>query len=286
MPQSLISYVNGRYIYNRYAQIHIEDRGFQFADGIYEVVSQINGKWVDIDWHLDRLERSMKELKIEMPITRKALYQIANRLMLLNRIRTGGYIYIQITRGSAPRDHIFPSCSRPSIVMTVKRFSPPSLKKALEGQKVITGPENRWNRPDIKSVALLPNILAKQEAKEAGAIEYWFMKGERIIEGGSSNSWIVTKNNELVTHPATNDILNGITRKRIIKIAADLDITLQEKVFSLQEAYAAKEAFISSSTKLICPIIQINNKMIGEEMKAGGLTQKLIQNFYKIYNLH
>ncbi len=284
MAQSIISYVNGRYVYNRFAHIHIEDRGFQFADGIYEVISQIHGKWVDMEWHLDRLERSLRELRIDMPLARKAIEQIANRLMEMNRIRFCGYVYIQITRGSSPRDHVFPSFSQPSIAMTVKRFSPPSLEQALNGHKVITGPENRWNRPDIKSVALLPNILAKQEAKEAGAIEYWFIKDDKIREGGASNSWIVSQNNELITHPATNDILNGITRLRIIEIAAQLNLKLCERAFSLQEAYDAKEAFISSSTRLICPITQIDNQLI-HNGKTGEVTKAIIKSFYEIYHL-
>lgn len=284
MKQSLISYVNGRYIHNRFAQVHIEDRGFQFADGIYEVVAQINGQWVDMQWHLDRLEYSLSELKIDMPIARKAIEQIANRLMAMNRIRFCGYIYIQITRGSAPRDHVFPAYSTPSIVMTVKRFSPPSFEQAIKGEKVITGPENRWNRPDIKSIALLPNILAKQEAKEAGAIEFWFEKDNKIREGGSSNSWIVSKEGKLITHPATQNILNGITRRRIIKIAQEQGLALEERAFSLQEAYEASEAFISSSTKLIAPIIQINDHNINEG-KTGNITKSLIKNFYEIYQL-
>lgn len=284
MNQSLISYINGRYIHNKFAKVHIEDRGFQFADGIYEVVAQINGQWVDMEWHLDRLEYSMNELKIDMPITRKAIEQIANRLMALNRIRFSGYIYIQITRGTAPRDHVFPSYSQPSIIMTVKRFSPPPFEQAIQGKKVITGPENRWNRPDIKSIALLPNILAKQEAKEAGAIEYWFVKDDKIREGGSSNSWIISKEGELITHPATQDILNGITRRRIIEIAKNQGLKIKERAFSVKEAHEASEAFISSSTKLIAPISQIDEHIINEG-KTGKITQSLIKHFYEIYQL-
>lgn len=284
MPKSLISYVNGRYIYNQFAMVHIEDRGYQFSDGVYEVVSYINGQWVDLDWHLDRLEYSLSELKIDMPMSRKVLEIVINNLMKKNRIRNSAYVYLQITRGVAPRNHVFPIVSQPSLVMTVKRFYPPALNGAYKGIKVITGPEIRWARPDIKSVSLLPNILAKQAAKEQGADEYWFIKQDGITEGGSSNSWIVTKNNELITHPSNGEILKGITRNRIIEIAKELGLNFVERTFSLEEAYDAKEAFVSSSTALIRPVVQIDDKKIGQG-EAGPITKNLIAQFYAAFGL-
>lgn len=284
MPKSLISYVNGRYIYNQYAMVHIEDRGYQFSDGVYEVISYVNGQWVDLDWHLDRLEYSLRELKIDMPMSRKVLEIVINNLMGKNNIRKSAYVYLQITRGVAPRNHVFPIVSKPSVVMTVKRFNPPALNDAFKGIKVITGAEIRWARPDIKSVSLLPNILAKQEAKEQGADEYWFIKNGGITEGGSSNSWIITKNGELITHASNGEILKGITRTRIIKIANELGLNFVERTFTLDEAYNAAEAFVSSSTALIRPVVQIDDKKIGKG-EAGPITKSLITNFYAEFGL-
>ncbi|MFV0431402.1 MAG: D-amino-acid transaminase [Alphaproteobacteria bacterium] len=284
MSKSLISYVNGRYMYHPLASVHIEDRGFQFADGVYEVVANLNGRWVDMDGHMERLEYSLKELKMDMPMGRKALEMVINRLVRLNRITSSCYIYLQVSRGVAPRNHIFPMVAKPSLVITVKRFSPPKLADALIGSKVITGVETRWARPDIKSVSLLPNILAKQEAHEQGAIEYWFIKDDIITEGGSSNAWIVNHDKELITHPSDGQILKGITREYILAIAKKESLKVVERGFSLEEAYKAKEAFVSSSTALVRPICQVNDKKVNDG-KVGDITRKVIEKIYEDYDL-
>lgn len=287
VSKSNISYVNGRYLPHTYATIGIEDRGLQFSDGVYEVITWIKGQWVDMEWHLDRLEYSLEELRIPMPVCRKALEQICDRLIAKNRIKTTGYLYLQINRGEAPRNHAFPDVCRPSIMMTVKRFSPPSLEKALnETFKVHATQENRWARPDIKSVSLLANILGKQQAYEHQAIECWFVGTDgNITEGSSSNAWIINDNNQIITHPALKgSILNGITRKRIFELANKQGLTITERPFSLTEAKNAKEAFISSSTSLIKPIGMIDDAVIADR-KVGQTTASIIRDFYTYFGI-
>ncbi len=287
VSKSNISYVNGRYLPHAFATVGIEDRGLQFSDGVYEVITWIKGRWIDMDWHLDRLEYSLNELKIPMPICRKALEQVCNRLMEKNRIKLSGYLYLQINRGEAPRNHAFPKICKPSIMMTVKRFSPPPLDLALNKTfKIHTLKESRWSRPDIKSVSLLANILGKQEAYEHRAEECWFIGGDdHVTEGSSSNAWIIDNQNHLITHPALQGfILNGITRRRILELASKQGLTLVERPFSLTEAKNAKEAFISSSTSLIKPIGKIDDAVVADG-KIGQITANIIKDFYQYFNI-
>ena len=219
MPR--IAYVNGRYVAHRDAAVHIEDRGYQFADGVYEVCEVARGFIVDMKRHLDRLDRSLRELRIEWPVGRKPLEIVLREVVRRNQV-FNGLVYVQVTRGVASRDFLFPADTMSSLVVTARKVNPAlAAKRAEDGIKVITVPENRWDRVDIKSVGLLPNVLAKQKAKEAGAQEAWFVdENDNVKEGGSSNAWIVTKEGVLVTRPADHGILRGITRTTIFDVAA------------------------------------------------------------------
>ena len=276
MPRQ--AYVNGRYLPHRDAAVHIEDRGYQFADGVYEVIPVFNGILVDEGLHLDRLDRSLRELSIDQPMSRPALKLIARELMRRNGL-TNGFIYMQITRGVAPRDHKFPKGSRPALVMTTRQTKPHSEAVLSEGLKVITVPDQRWDRCDIKSVSLLPNILGKQAAVEAGAYEAWQVdKDGNVTEGTSTNAWIVTQDNKVVTRDATHSILNGITRITLLELIKSEGYELEERAFSVEEAKAAREAFLTSSTSFVLPITQLDGQPIGNG-HPGILTGKLRQHY-------
>ncbi|MGF1610532.1 MAG: D-amino-acid transaminase [Kiloniellales bacterium] len=276
MPRQ--AYVNGRYLPHQAASVHIEDRGYQFADGVYEVVPVANGILVDEGLHLDRLERSLDELSIPMPMSRQAIKLVSAELMRRNHL-SNGFVYMQVTRGVAPRDHKFPNGVRPAIVMTTRQMAPPDPKRLAEGVSVITLPDIRWKRCDIKSVSLLPNILAKQQAVEAGAYEAWMVDGEgRVTEGTSTNAWIVTKDNKLVTRDASNAILNGITRISLLRVAESQGVELQERPFTVDEAHDAREAFLTSSTNFVLPVTRIDGKPVGNG-HPGILTGKLREGY-------
>lgn len=275
---SRIAYVNGRYLPHREASVHIEDRGYQFADGVYEVVPVFNGILVDEGLHLDRLDRSLRELRIAQPMSRPALKLVSRELMRRNGL-SNGFLYMQITRGVAPRDHKFPKSARPALVMTTRQMKPHSEQVLSEGLKVITVPDQRWDRCDIKSVSLLPNILGKQAAVEAGAYEAWQVDGDGMVtEGTSTNAWIVTADNKVVTRDATHAILNGITRITLLELIRKEGYALEERSFSVDEARAAREAFLTSSTSFVLPITQLDGKPIGNG-HPGILTGKLRQHY-------
>ncbi len=250
---SRIAYVNGRYERLANASIHIEDRGYQFADGIYEVCLVIDGQCWDLDGHLARMERSLDELRIGAPMDRSSLTVVIGELLKRNRL-DNALVYIQVTRGVAPRNHLFPAGDvAPALVMTARRFDlNQSDALAEKGVKVISRSDIRWRRVDIKSVGLLPNALAKQDAKEAGAAEAWLIRDGHITEGSSSNAWIVDAKGALVTHPKTNDILGGITRETAIACAETLQMKVEERPFTLDEAKTATEAFMSSAQVSSC----------------------------------
>ena len=268
------AYVNGRYVPQGEATVHIEDRGYQFADGVYEVVPVVQGTLVDEDPHLDRLERSLDELRIAMPMSRAALKLVSHELMRRNGL-SNGFLYMQVTRGVAPRDHKFPKAATPALVMTTRQTKPHSAKQLAEGVAVITLPDIRWKRCDIKSVSLLPNVLGKQAAVEAGAFEAW-MVGEdgRVTEGTSTNAWIVTGDNKLVTREASNAILNGITRLALLRLAESEGVELEERAFTVEEALQAREAFITSSTNFVMPVTRIDDLPVGNG-HPGLLTLRL-----------
>ncbi|MBR2692557.1 MAG: D-amino-acid transaminase [Aquamicrobium sp.] len=280
MPR--IAYVNGRYVAHRDAAVHIEDRGYQFADGVYEVCEVARGFIVDMKRHLDRLDRSLRELRIEWPVGRKPLEIVLREVVRRNQV-FNGLVYVQVTRGVASRDFLFPADTMSSLVVTARKVNPAlAAKRAEDGIKVITVPENRWDRVDIKSVGLLPNVLAKQKAKEAGAQEAWFVdENDNVKEGGSSNAWIVTKEGVLVTRPADHGILRGITRTTIFDVAAKLGLKIEERGFSVAEAKEAREAFISSATTIAMPVVAIDGHTVANG-HPGSITLSLRQAFFDV----
>lgn len=280
MPR--IAYVNGRYVAHAEASVHIEDRGYQFADGVYEVCEVAHGYIVDMKRHLDRLDRSLRELSIAWPMNRAAMEIVIMEVIRRNRVKNG-LVYLQVTRGVASRDFLFPAGTRPSVVVTAKKVDPAATaKRAENGIKVITVPENRWDRVDIKSVGLLPNVLAKQKASEAGAQEAWFIDTDGTVkEGGSSNAWIVTGDGALVTRPAEHGILRGITRTTLLDVAAKLGLTVEERGFTVAEAKAAREAFISSATTIAMPVVAIDGAPVANG-HPGSVVLSLRQAFFDV----
>lgn len=277
---SRIAYVNGRYVPHGEAAVHIEDRGYQFADGVYEVCEVAHGNLIDMTRHMERLNRSMSELQIEWPVNRKALERILLETIARNRVRNG-LVYLQVTRGVAKRDHVFPAAGTPSaLVITAKSTDPAAAaKKFEEGVGVITVPENRWDRVDIKTVGLLPNCMARQKAKEQGAVEAWFVDEEGMVkEGGATNAWIVTADGTLVTRPADHGILRGITRTTAIDAAKAIGMKVEERNFSVEEAQEARESFITAATTLVMPVISIDGKSVANG-HPGSVVSKLREAF-------
>lgn len=277
MPK--VAYVNGAYIPHRDATVHIEDRGFQLADGVYEVIGCIHGHFADERGHLDRLERSLAELQMDMPVPRETLRFLMREVLRRNNLRNAG-IYIQVTRGAAKRDFPFPQAPVPqTLVITTRPFRFDGLPKMEKGVKAISVPDIRWKRRDIKSIGLLPQVLAKQKAVEAGAFEAWMIDDDGYVtEGASSNAWIITKKGVLVTRQAGTDILRGVTRTAIDRLRDELQIKLEERPFTLKEAYEAEEAFNSSATALITPIVEIDGRRIGNG-KPGKMTLRLYEEY-------
>lgn len=268
------AYVNGRYVPHGEAAIHVEDRGFQFADGVYEVVTVQEGRMVDEKGHVERLQRSLDELKMDAPMGRRALGLVMRELVRKNGVRNG-IVYLQITRGVAPRDFKFPTDVAPTLVMTTRHMDLDQKAVVEKGVSVITVPEIRWKRRDIKSVSLLPQVLGKQMAAEAGASEAWQVEEDgKITEGCSSNAWIITADDVIVTRKASNSILNGITRQSILKLSGGSDLKFEERAFTVEEAYAAREAFLSSATTYVMPITRIDGRAVGDG-KPGPIALKL-----------
>jgi D-alanine transaminase len=273
---SRIAYVNGRYLRHAEAAVHIEDRGYQFSDGVYEVCGVRDGLLVDEDYHLERLARSLGELRIAMPMTLPALRHVLREVVGRNGI-SFGLVYLQVTRGVARRDHPFPNPPvRPALVVTAKRIDPKRIAASVEkGVGVITMPDQRWARRDIKSVSLLANILAKQAAREAGAYEAWLVDRDGFItEGSSTNAWIIDGEGRVITRPLSADILPGVTRRVLLEAAAREGIEVIERAFTVEEARGAREAFISASTAIITPVVRIDDVAIGNGA-PGSLTMRL-----------
>ncbi|WP_336056495.1 D-amino-acid transaminase [Nitratireductor sp. CH_MIT9313-5] len=281
MPR--IAYVNGRYVRHSDAAVHIEDRGYQFADGVYEVCEVARGFIIDMTRHLDRLDRSLSELSIDWPMSRKALEFVLREVVRRNHVRNG-LVYLQVTRGVAPRDHFFPTTPvRPALVVTAKKTDPEvANRKAEQGVGVITVPENRWERVDIKTVGLLPNVLVKQQAKKASAAEAWFVDEDgNVKEGGSTNAWIVTKDGTLVTRPADFGILRGVTRATLMDLAKKLGLKVEERAFSVEEAYEAREAFITAASTVVMPVVRVNDRSIANG-HPGETARRLREAFFEI----
>lgn len=273
---SRVAYVNGRYAPFSEASVHVEDRGLQFADGVYEVWSVRNGRLLDADGHFTRLKRSLTELRIREPMDRAALEVVIHETLRRNRVRDG-LVYLQINRGVARRDHAFPAAHvRPSVIVTARSQSPSALNAAAaKGAAVITAPESRWARCDIKSVALLPNVLAKQAAKEQGAQEAWFVDADGLItEGSSTNAWIIDANGCVRTRDLNANILRGVTRAKLMELLKEQNLKVEERPFTLEEAYNAREAFYSAATAMVTPVTSINGKPIGDG-KPGPFALRL-----------
>ncbi|HEY2048324.1 MAG TPA: D-amino-acid transaminase [Caulobacteraceae bacterium] len=275
-----IAYVNGRYAPHPEAFVHIEDRGFQFADSVYEVWAVFAGRLADETGHFERLARSLGELRIPVPMSEAALKTIIRRVVRMNRI-SDGLAYLQVTRGVAPRDHPFPNpAPRPTVVVTAKSVDmTASEARAARGVAVITTPETRWARCDIKTTGLLPNVLAKQAAREAGAVEAWFVDEIGLItEGGSSNAWIIDAGGVLRTRDIQSNILRGVTRRSLIRVAQNLGVAFEERAFTVEEAKSAREAFITGAGSLVLPVIRIDETLIG-----GGSPGPVAKRLRELY---
>lgn len=271
-----IAYVNGRFVPHAEAFVHIEDRGYQLADAVYEVWALFGGKLADPEGHFARLERSLSELRIDMPMSRTALTMVLREAVRRNRVREG-LVYLQVSRGVAPRDHAFPTVPvRPAVVITVSRVDREATEaRAARGVGVVTTPENRWGRCDIKTVGLLPNALAKQKAREVGAVEAWFVDDLGLVtEGASSNAWILDQEGILRTRDTNANILRGVTRLSLMDVAREIGLKVEERPFTPDEARAAKEAFITGAGSLVLPVVSVDGKPVGDGT-PGPVASKL-----------
>lgn len=262
---SRIAYVNGRYLPHAKACVHVEDRGYQFADGVYEVCEVRDGHLIDETRHLDRLARSLGAIALGWPVTRPALRVILREVVARNRVRDG-LVYLQATRGVARRDFAWPPAVAPSLVVTARALDRGAIEAAARrGIAVITRPEERWARVDIKATGLLPNVLAKEAARQAGAKEAWFVDARgRVTEGASSNAWIVTREGTIVTRQADHAILRGVTRTTLLDVVASQGLCVEERPFTRDEALGAREAFITSATNAVMPVVTLDGQPIGD----------------------
>ena len=280
-PAGRIAYVNGRYLPHGAAQVHIEDRGLQFGDSIYEVVGVVGGALRDEEEHLDRLERSLGEVRMEMPMSRAAFKFVFREIARRNRMQNG-LIYLQVTRGMFRRDHPIPAeKQKPTLILTAKELPSAAVDaRRSKGIKVITRPDERWARCDIKTTQLLPNLLAKTDARKEGAFEAWLIDRDGFVtEGSSTTAWIVTANGEIVTRDLTHAILPGVTRRVILEAAAAAQMKVVERKFTPEEATQAKEAFLSAATGAGIPIVAIDGVQIGDG-KPGPVTRR-VQEVYE-----
>ncbi len=278
---SRFAYVNGRYLPLRAAAVSIEDRGYQFADGVYEVCEVRAGRLIDERRHLARLKRSLDELRIRMPMSLAALGVVLREVVAQNRIGYG-IVYVQITRGVARRDHAFPPPQvAPSVVVTARGLNlARNAALAAKGIAVISVPDDRWGRVDIKTIGLLPNVLARQKAIDQGARDAWFVdKDGAVTEGASSNAWIVTAAGTVVTRPADRAILRGITRTVLFDAVKAQGLSIEERPFTLKEALSAREAFITSATQLVMPVVRIDGRDIGDG-KPGPVATALRRAYH------
>ena len=272
---SRVAYVNGRYLPHNAASVHIEDRGYQFADGVYEVCAVRAGELIDEESHAARLKRSLKELRITPPVNEAALAHIMRETVRLNHV-CDGLVYLQITRGVARRDHGFPAQAKPALVVTARNMAMEKFEATAKiGVAARTMPETRWARCDIKSVSLLPNVLAKQAAREAGAYEAWFVDDDGFVtEGSSTTAWIVDASGVLRTRQLDHHILPGVTRGELLPMCRQLGIEAAERPFTVAEAKAAREAFITAATVGVIPVVRIDGSAIGDG-NPGPVAQKL-----------
>ena len=273
---SRVVYVNGSYVPEEQGKISIFDRGFLFADGIYEVTAVVKGRLVDYDAHMERLERSLREIRLDWPCSKEELKAMHLDMVKRNNLDEG-WIYMQITRGSADRDFKFPKGVKPTLIAFTQAKKLVDNPDAVRGVSVITVPDIRWARRDIKSVMLLAPVLGKQAAYEAGAFEAWMVEDGKVTEGTSSNAYIV-KDGKVITRGLSNNILAGCTRRALFRLAKEKGVTLEERPFTPDEAYAADEAFLTSASNFVMPIVEIDNKRVGGG-QPGPVTRKLREMF-------
>lgn len=282
MPR--IAYVNGGYVPHEVAAVHIEDRGFQFADGVYEAIALVGGRLADEEGHLDRLERSLAELGIAMPVTRKTLQMVVRETIRRNRVKNA-IVYMQVTRGAAPRTFQFPKNASPTLVITLRHTIFDREKKRNAAYRIITVPDIRWKRRDIKATGLTAQVLAKQAAIDHGVNDAWMVDDAGFVtEASAANAWIVDPSGNLITRPAAqNNILKGVTRNALQALCKREKIKIIERPFTPDEACKAKEAFTSAAITMIVPVVEIDGKKIGDG-KIGPMTSKIL-DLYMDYAL-
>lgn len=280
---SRVAWVNGRFRPRQQAAISIDDRAVLFADSVYEVCEVFGGAMVDLTAHLDRLDRSLRELAMAAPMGRRALTVVMRETARRNRVRDG-MVYVQVSRGAAPRDFLFPDPpAKPTLIVTARSIDRAAAgARAIQGMAVITAPDIRWGRVDIKTTGLLPNVLAKEAARARGAREAWLTDRDGFItEGGSSNAWIITRAGALVTRPADGAILRGVTRGTLLRLAQEMGLTVEERPFTRTEALAAREAFVTAATTLVAPVIRIDDEPVGDG-RPGALTLELRRRLHDV----
>ena len=266
-------FVNGSFVPFEQATIPLMDRGFLFADGIYEVSAVINGRLIDNEPHLARLDRSLKEIRISNPYSAAEWTRLEEEIVARNRLEEG-LVYMQVTRGAAEREYVFPKDATPTVVMFTQPKNMIASPLAETGAAVITVPDLRWKRRDIKSIGLLAQVLAKQAAAEAGVSEAWMVEDGLITEGGSSTAFILTNERKVVTRPLSTAVLPGITRLSVMRLAKENGLTIEERAFSVDEALGAAEAFLTSASSLVMPVVSIDGKPVGDG-KPGAMTRRL-----------
>lgn len=273
-------FLNGSFLPIEEAKVPFMDRGFMFGDGVYEGIGVLNGRLIDNEAHLERLERSLREIRILNPYSRVEWTRIEEELVRRNNMAEG-FVYFQVTRGVAERDFFFPADAQPTVAMFTQAKAIANAPIAETGISVITVPDHRWERRDIKSINLLAQVLAKQAAKEAGAQEAWMVQDGFVTEGGSSSAFIVTKTGNIVVRPLSNAILPGITRKSLLQLSHEDGITFEERLFTIEEAYEAAEAFLTSASNFVVPVVRIDGRPVGDG-KPGPLTKRLRQLYLQM----
>ncbi|GAA0597137.1 D-amino-acid transaminase [Paenochrobactrum glaciei] len=273
-------YINDQFVSEQDAKISIFDRGFLFADAIYEVSAVVEGRLVDNDLHLTRLERSLGEIDIPMPMPKEDIIKLQAELIRRNNLREG-VVYIQITRGTAERDFGYAADMKPNFVMLTQVKNITNSAGAKNGIAIDLAPDNRWTRRDIKTTMLLAQVLAKKTAHDAGYQDVWLVEDNHITEGGSSSAFIITKDNVLITRPNSNKILPGCTRKAVLKIAEEQNLTVEERLFTPEEAFNAKEAFLTSASSFVTPVIRIQEHVIADG-RPGPLTLRLQEIYMEL----
>jgi D-alanine transaminase len=285
-PSGRISYVNGRYAQHHEAGVHVEDRGLQLGDSVYEVFAILNGRIRDEEEHLDRLERSVREIRMAMPMARAPLKVAMREMVRRNRVRDG-FLYLQVSRGMFKRDHPIPKDGqRPTLVLTARPFdAAAAARRQADGIAVVTRPDIRWGRRDIKTTQLLPNLLAKTEAREVGGYEAWLVDPDGYVtEGASTNAWIVDREGRLMTRALSHAILPGVTRRVIMEAAAEAQLPVLERQFTPEDVKAAREAFISSASGAAVPVVAIDGVRIGDG-KPGPLTRRIAELYAHLSGL-